>query len=130
MIGLDANVVIRYLTQDDPAQSKKASSLIENKLNEQNPGYISLIVLVEICWVLESCYDQEKSSLVEVIEGLLTTKQFMVERASIAHNALKKYRVGKGDFSDAIIYELCKEAGCEKTLTFDKKAVSLGMVKL
>ncbi len=130
MIGLDTNVVIRYLTQDDPTQSKKASSLIENKLDEQNPGYISLIVLVEICWVLESCYDQKKSNLIEVVEGLLTTKQFLVERASIAHNALKKYRVGKGDFSDAIIEVVCKEAGCEKTLTFDKKAISLGMEKL
>ena len=130
MIGLDTNVVVRYLTQDDPTQSKKASLLIENTLNEQNPGYISLIVLIEICWVLESCYDQKKSNLVEVIEGLLTTKQFLVERASIAHKALKKYRSGKGDFSDAIIEEICKDAGCEKTLTFDKKAISIGMEKL
>ena len=130
MIGLDTNVVVRYLTQDDPAQSKKASLLIENTLNEHNPGYISLIVLIEICWVLESCYDQKKSNLIEVIEGLLTTKQFQVERASIAHNALKKYRIGKGDFSDAVIETVCKEAGCEKTLTFDKKAISLGMEKL
>ena len=89
-----------------------------------------MIVLIEICWVLESCYDQKKSNLMEVIEGLLTTKQLLVERAAIAHNALKKYRAGKGDFSDAVIEEICKEAGCEKTLTFDKKAVSLGMEKL
>jgi len=130
MKGLDTNVLIRYITQDDPSQSKKATALIEGELSEHNLGYVTLITVIEIAWVLESCYDQKKAALIDVIESLIKTKQFLIERADIVHLALKAYQSGNGDFSDAIIAALCKDRGCSETVTFDKKAVSVGMTKL
>lgn len=127
MIGLDTNIVVRYLAQDDVQQCKKVNRLIENELNSERKGYISLITLVEVVWVLETCYDQKKAELIAVIEGLLATKQFSIQRADIAYLALKAYRNGSGDFSDALIVAIALDAGCEKVLTFDKKAISLGM---
>jgi predicted nucleic-acid-binding protein len=41
MIGLDTNVLVRYIAQDDPVQSPKAMRLIES-LAADDPGYVSL----------------------------------------------------------------------------------------
>lgn len=127
MIGLDTNIIIRYLTQDDLQQSKQATAIIENQLDINNQGFISLVVLVEIIWVLSCCYKQTKSELVPVINQLLMTKQFNIEQMELAFKALRKWQHGAGDFSDALIAVLAKDNGCDYTLTFDKQAVSLGM---
>jgi predicted nucleic-acid-binding protein len=130
MIGLDTNILVRYITQDDAAQSKKATLLIENELSQSNLGFVTLIGLIELTWVLESCYDQDKESLIKVIEGLLTTKQILLERSDLAHLAMKDFKSGNGDFSDAVISRISIDHGCSKILTFDKKALSIGMSKI
>lgn len=127
MIGLDTNVVIRFLTQDDPIQSPIANDLIENTLSQSNLGFITLVSLIEIVWVLESCYDQNKATLCQIIEQLLSIKQIKVERADLAHQALKSYKKASADFSDAVIAITSEHEGCNKTFTFDKKAKSIGM---
>ena len=127
MIGLDTNVLIRYLTQDDEQQSEIATRVIENELNNENKGFVSLIVLVEIVWVLMRCYGQTKSDLQPIINQILTTKQFQIEQVDNAFKALRKWQQAKGDFSDALIAVLAQDNDCTYTLTFDKKAVSLGM---
>lgn len=127
MIGLDTNVVIRYITQDDPAQAKKATVLIEKGLSQKQPGFITLISLVEITWVLESCYGQSRTNILSVIQALLTTKQLVVENADIAYIALKRCRATQGDFSDALIAAVAEKAGCSKVMTFDRKAKAIGM---
>ena len=103
MIGLETNVVIRYLTQDDPVQSPIANEFIENTLNENNLGFISLVSLVEIVWVLDACYSQKKENLTKVIGSLLTIKQLKVESPDLVYLALKRYENGTADLSDAII---------------------------
>jgi len=130
MIGLDTNVVIRYLTQDDKAQSAKANKLIDGELTSSEPGFITLISLVEIVWVLESCYGQPKDKIIHVLHSLLSTKQLLIENADIAYLAVKRYHAGKADFSDVIITILSEKAGCSKIVSFDKKAKSVGMTAL
>ena len=127
MIGLDTNILIRYLTQDDELQSEIATRFIEKELNIENQGFVSLIVLVEIVWVLMRCYGQTKSDLHPVINQLLTTKQFQIEQTDNAFKALRLWQQANGDFSDALIAVLAQDNDCAYTLTFDKKAVSLGM---
>lgn len=127
MIGLDTNVLIRYLTQDDKKQATSANKLIDNELNSSNPGFITLISLVEIVWVLESCYSQTKKEIIEVLHSLLTTKQLVVESADMAYLALKRYAVGNADYSDALIAVISENQGCSSVVTFDKKGNSVGM---
>lgn len=127
MIGLDTNVLVRFLTQDDPKQSAKANRVINQELSEKNQGFVSHPVLMELIWVLRFSYDQSKETLIHVIENLLVTKQLQIERADLVYLALQKYVNGQADFSDALIYMLAESAGCEKTLTFDKKSKSIGM---
>jgi len=90
MIGLDTNVLVRYITQDDPVQSAKASDLIES-LTTASPGFISLVSIVELVWVLQSCYQSAKSDVVMVLETLLRTRELTVEHAEIIWQALRTF---------------------------------------
>ena len=79
MIGLDTNVLVRYIVQDDPEQSAAAERLIEGRCTAQAPGYVSVPVLVELVWVLTSAYDYENAAVIPVIRQLLRTAEFAVE---------------------------------------------------
>ncbi|MFK0571997.1 PIN domain-containing protein [Endozoicomonas sp.] len=124
---MDTNILIRYIVQDDSKQSVLASQLIETRLTAEQPGFISLIVLIETVWVLGSCYQQTKSELLSILHQLITTRQLLVERSDLAFQAIQRYENGNGDFSDAVICLINAEKGCDETVTFDKKAKSVGM---
>ena len=125
MIGLDTNIVIRYLVQDDKKQSAAATRFVEKSLSADEPGFINHISLCEIVWVLQRCYGVTKHQLREIIEGLLTTKQFNVENVEVAWKALRAFDANNVDFCDALIGQVNIYNGCEYTVTFDKKAASL-----
>ena len=125
MIGLDTNVVIRYLVQDDKKQSAAATRFIEKSLTKDTPGYINQISLCEIIWVLQRCYGVTKTQVREIIEGLLTTKQLNVENVEVTWKALRAFDANDVDFCDALIGQLNIRSGCEYTITFDKKAASV-----
>lgn len=126
MIGLDSNVLVRYLTQDDPFQSARATRLIERKLSEKAPGFISLIVLVELWWVLKRLYRATDAELRQTVEDLLDTRQFVLEQRGAVIQAVKKLDAA-GDIADSLIVELARAAGCERVVTFDKVAARVGM---
>jgi predicted nucleic-acid-binding protein len=125
VIGLDTNVVIRYLTQDDPKQAPLASRLFEHSLSAERPGFISLITLCEIAWVLAESYDADKSRIRGVVEGLLGSKQIVVEDADLVWKALRAWEKSSADFSDALLGASLAAQGCEKIVTFDRSAAKL-----
>ena len=126
MIGLDSNVLVRYLTQDDPFQSARATRLIERQLSEKAPGFISLIVLVELWWVLKRLYRATDAELRQTVQDLLDTRQFVLEQRGAVIQAVKKLDAA-GDIADSLIVELARAAGCERVVTFDKVATRVGM---
>ncbi|MGA9702136.1 PIN domain-containing protein [Pseudomonas sp.] len=128
MIGLDTNVLVRYVTQDDPVQSPKANELIES-LTAFAPGFVSLVSVVELVWVLQSCYQSAKSDLVSVLETLLRTRELTVEHAEIVWQALRRFSANKADFADCLIERCAHAAGCEYTATFDLNAVKASGMK-
>jgi len=124
MIGLDANVVVRYLTQDDPLQSPRAAKLIEG-LTKANPGFISVVAMVETAWVLKRSYGFSDRQIAAAVEGLLKADTLLVENereVSVAMMALKR---AQGSSADALIAALGAKAGCSATFTFDQKAARL-----
>lgn len=130
MIGLDTNVLVRYVTQDDPVQSPKASELIES-LTTLSPGFVSLVSVVELVWVLQSCYECAKSEVVTVLETLLRTRELTIERAEIIWQALRRFTANKADFADCLIERCAHAAGCEYTASFDLSAArTAGMKRL
>lgn len=122
MIGLDTNVLVRYLTQDDPVQSRKATNLIERKLNEENPGFINVVALVEAAWVLDSAYGFAVSEIALAIERMLQTPTLVVDHEQEVFSAMSALKEGRASFADALIAALDADAGCMATATFDRQA--------
>ena len=125
MIGLDTNVLIRYLTQDDPVQSAKATEVIERRLTAKNPGFVSVVVMVETVWVLDRAYSLTAKEISTVVEHLLQVEVLALENEQEVFTAMVALKQGRGSFSDALIAELGVRAGCARTLTFDRKALRL-----
>ena len=88
MIGLDTNVLVRYLAQDDARQAALATRLIEEKLTASEQGFISLLVLAELCWVLGSLYSATMDELVATLEDLLSTPRFFIEKREVVQAAV------------------------------------------
>lgn len=130
MIGLDTNVLIRYLAQDEPRQSAAATRLMEKTLSAEEPGFVSLVALCEVAWVLAECYGADRERIRTVLQGLLESRQIVVESAEIAWRALRAWRGSAADFSDALIGEIALAAGAGKVLTFDKAAAKLPSFEL
>jgi predicted nucleic-acid-binding protein len=128
MIGLDTNIVVRYLTHDDPAQAAAAVRVIDS-LSSDSPGFLSLIVIAELVRVLEVSYRFKKSEIEQVLETLLRSKELVIERAEIVAQALRKFSAGHADFADCLIERCGHAAQCQYTLTFDQNAASAAGMK-
>jgi predicted nucleic-acid-binding protein len=125
MIGLDTNILVRYLTQDDPVQSGKATEVMERRLNEENPGFISVVAMAEMVWVLDRAYGFSGAEIAAAVERLLQSEVLAVENEQEVFTAMIAIKQGQGSFADAIIAALGAKAGCSCTLTFDQKALHL-----
>ena len=120
MIGLDTNVVVRYLVQDEPEQSAQAGAVID-ALTEKERGFLSLVTVVELHWVLRRAYKLSTDACANLVDGLLDARELEIDQESIVRTALTASRDGL-DFADAVIAELGRAAGCHHTVTFDRRA--------
>lgn len=130
MKGLDTNVLIRHLVQDEPAQARLATRFITQQCSRAEPAFINRIVLCETVWVLESAYGYSKEDIAGVLERIMQTQQFIVENVRAAWVALRLYRSSAADFADCLLAETNREGGCIETVTLDKKAVRAGAMRL
>ena len=121
MIGLDTNVLVRYIMQDDAKQAAKATTLIE-RLTAAAPGFITLVSVVELVWVLSSCYDLSRAQVAQALEIILRSKQLIVDQAEHVVRALRAFSAGNADFADCLIERMAASAGCAQTMTFDSAA--------
>jgi len=125
MIGLDANIVVRYLVQDDPVESVIANDIFERRLTDGEPGFLSVVALAEAVWVLDRTYRFETSEIVTALERLIGFKNLVIEHRPEVAKAFRMLEDGLGSFADALIGALGTSAGCSATLTFDRAAAKL-----
>ncbi len=130
MIGLDTNVLVRYLTQDDPAQSRRANEFIAASAATGEPLHISAIVLCETMWVLRWAYGVTRTDILRTLHQILETAQFAIEDAEACREALASYAAGGGDFSDHLIGSRNLRTGCSATATFDRKLRRSGLFRI
>jgi predicted nucleic-acid-binding protein len=123
VIGLDTNVLVRYLVQDDLVQSAKANQLIEEAVLQKKTIWIALVSLCETVWVLTKCYKLSKLEVTTILQQLLCTTQIKIENEKVARLALSDFESHKGvGFADCLIGRQNLENGCEFTYTFDRAA--------
>jgi predicted nucleic-acid-binding protein len=125
MIGLDTNILVRYVMQDDPVQSATATAWIEERLSPENPGFISVIAMAETVWVLARTYGVADRDIAATIERLLQAHVLVVENEQQVFAAMIALKENQGSFADALISALGVKAGCSCTLTFDRRALGL-----
>jgi predicted nucleic-acid-binding protein len=129
MIGLDTNVILRYLLQDDPDHSKLANRIFEREISASVPGFINLGVVLETGWVLRSAAKQTPAQIAAYLEILLTTVTLQIQNEQQVFEAVLALKRGTGEFEDALIGALNSWSGCTHTLTFDRKAARLPYFK-
>ncbi|NEO91648.1 MAG: type II toxin-antitoxin system VapC family toxin [Moorea sp. SIO3G5] len=118
MIGIDTNILVRYLTRDDEHQWQQASDLIQ----KNQPCFVTNIVLCELVWVLRGAnYRFRKDEIINTLEAMLHSAAFKFENRSTVYQALQRYKKGKADFSDYLIGATSRQAGCIETASFDGK---------
>lgn len=118
MIALDTNILVRYLTRDDELQWQKALEIIR----ENQPCFVSHIVLCELVWVLKSqAYKFSKAQIINTLEMMLQSSVFELENPSVIYQAIEQTKQGSADFSDYLIGAIAHGAGCIETVTFDRK---------
>lgn len=127
MIALDTNVLVRYTVGDDVRQAAAAAKVIESQCTADDPGFISLIVLCELVWVLDRGYGYTKPSIAGTLRTILGSDDLMIEESDTAWQALNLYEQGKGDFADYLIGLVAKKAGSTTTFTFDRRALDSGL---
>ncbi|MFZ0931074.1 MAG: type II toxin-antitoxin system VapC family toxin [Syntrophobacteraceae bacterium] len=120
MRGLDTNVLVRYIVKDDHRQAEKASAYIRGVTERGEDCFINHIVLCELVWVLEAAYGFSKKEIAGVLEKILATRQFEIERKDVSRQAVRDYAVGKGDLADYLIGGVNNAHGCDRTATFDR----------
>ncbi len=126
MIGLDTNVLVRYITQDHPAQSAAAVKVMDS-LSSDLPGFLSMVVIAEVVWVLQFSYQFKRDEVEHVVERLLRSKELVIERAEIVSQALRRFRASRATFADCLIERCAHAAECQYVLTFDRDAAAMGM---
>jgi len=125
MIGLDTDILVRYLAQDDPVQSATATEVFERRLTESDPGFVSIVAMVETVWVLERAYRLAAHEIAAAVERILQAEVLVVEYERDVFTAMIALKEGLGSFADALIAALGARAGCSRTLTFDRKALGI-----
>ena len=127
MIGLDTNVLVRYFAQDDPHQSAKVNALFAT-FTPEHKGFVSLLTLAELAWVLRRAFHLDRQELASVIEKILNSQDMTVEQAEVCWSALHLFLASRADFSDCLMERSCRARGCDYTVTFDSQAAkSAGM---
>jgi predicted nucleic-acid-binding protein len=121
MIGLDTNVIVRYIVQDDIIQARRAAALIES-LTDENPGFVSVVAVVEMVWVIQDCYGASKDETVAILDKLLRLRTLRLENTEVVARAVRSYAASTADFADCLIECSGRHAQCSHTATFDRKA--------
>jgi len=125
MIGLDTNVLVRLIIEDDKEQTARTRTAVRNAIASGKRLFISHIVLAEFTWVTTRVYKQSRVDVCHFLDAILDNDDLCVEDESIVSEALAHYRDGAFGFADALIAIGNRAKGCATTLTFDRKAARL-----
>lgn len=130
MKALDTNVLIRFLTKDDEQQAETIYRLFKQAESGKEEFWVSLLVVLETLWVMESVYEIPRQEILDTINELLLMPILKFEAKSAIQDLVASGRESDLDLSDILIAHSAKFSGCECVLTFDKRASNFGFFEL
>ncbi len=122
MIGLDTNILVRYIVQDDPQQTAAAVRLLEERCTADEPGLVATIVVCELAWVLGRGYGYSRPQVAEVVRTILSAEELEAEAPELIWHALRLFETGPADLADYLIGAGNRERSTSTTYTFDRDA--------
>jgi predicted nucleic-acid-binding protein len=125
MLGIDTNVLVRFLVQDDEVQFAKARKLIKREVAAGRRVFVNQLVLMETEWVLRSRYAIPKNQIIAAISSLLEAIDIQFEDEPVIEEALFIWKEAAANFADCLIGAKNRRLGCQATATFDIKASKL-----
>jgi predicted nucleic-acid-binding protein len=125
MIGIDTNILVRLLVRDHDAQVRAAEKFVTTHCTTTNPGFVSRVVIAELAWVLDDYYGYDRHEIAAALHGLRNVTQLKLDAAEAVEAALTDFVATSAEFADCLIARLNRSAGCEYTVTFDRKAGKL-----
>lgn len=120
--GLDTNIVVRFLVKDDEAQAQRVYALFKKIEKNREKAYLSLLVIQETIWVLESAYHYKRDNIIDAIKDFKELSFIKCESEEVIIKFLEDAEKSSCDLSDLLIAHILKSNGCDKAYTFDKKA--------
>lgn len=125
MIGIDTNVLLRLLVRDDDAQVRAAERFIATHCSPDDPGFVSLVVIVETAWALRRLYLYDRPQIADALKSLLNVAELEIESAADVRTAVADFATSPAGFVDCLVARTNLATGCEYTVTFDRKAAKL-----
>ena len=129
MIGLDTNVLVRFLVQDDADQARRAAGCVA-QLTEAEPGFVAREVVLELVWVLAKAYQYDRAQITSALQGLMAAAQIELEDSASLGAVLDLYANHGYDFADLMIRQVGVVRGVSRMVTFDERAAQLDGVTL
>ncbi len=120
MIALDTNVLVRFLVEDDPVQSRQAKAMMARAVRDDGQYFVSEVVVCEVVWVLAGSYRVGRKEIAAILRQLLRARHLTFSEGARLWQALGAYDSGRGDFADYLIREAARESCCEAVVTFDR----------
>ncbi len=120
MVGIDTNILIRFLLADDARQAADARAIITDTAGAGDRIYISCVVLLEAVWVLETVYRFSREELCKLVDALLSRPAFNLQAESAVAEAVDHFRHGKADFADYLAAVFSKKDAGSRLVTFDR----------
>jgi predicted nucleic-acid-binding protein len=124
VIGVDTNVLLRYLLDDDPRQSPKAAAFFEAR-SDEDPAFVSVVAIVEVVWNLKARERLSSDRVAAALRALLSAREIVVQAPDVVRRAIRDSEEHGTDIADAVIADLGIDADCHYTVTFDRKASDL-----
>lgn len=131
MTGIDTNVLTRYIMQDDRQQFMAASAFL-GSLTLESPGFVGMVTIAEICWVLMRRYRLTRSQFSSAMERLLNSTLLQFENQNLVAEALLLFDKTNADFADCLVSLSARAAGCDGVVTFDirsSKVLAMTLLK-
>jgi predicted nucleic-acid-binding protein len=125
VIGIDTNILVKHFVQDDLDQGAVATHFLTTECTHERPGFIDIVVVCELAWVLSRVYRYPQSDILAVVRSLLATSTARVQDAQLVRRAADGAQRSGGDFPDHLILLLNQRNGCGETVTFDRRFARL-----
>ena len=125
MIGLDTNILLRWLISADQGDIASRGAEIERVsqiVSAQGAKlFVNAVVIAETAWILEQKLKLSRPDVSDIIGRMLFAQNITVGNDAEMRAALMQYESSNIDFADCAIAQLNLSAGCSHTLTFDRK---------